>query len=129
MVEERAFMRDLPDDGTVLTRFARDGDEAPFQELLSRHGQMVFQVCFRVLGNSADAEDAAQAVFLTLAQRANDFSLQHSASLGGWLHTLAWRVAMRLRTATSVRRKHEQGARAVNKPDTNGDGATDINWK
>src|ERR1043165_7187233 len=115
--EGNARMGNTTHDGELLMRFARAGDEAPFQELLNRHGQMVFQVCFRVLSNTADAEDAAQAVFLTLAQRARDFALQHSVSLSGWLHTLAWRVAMRLRTAADARRKHEREAGTVNSVD------------
>ncbi|MDB6097632.1 MAG: sigE 47 [Gammaproteobacteria bacterium] len=119
----------LPDDGELLTRFALAGDEEPFQELLRRHGQMVFQSCWRVLGNSADAEDAAQAVFLTLAQRANDYSLQRSVSLGGWLHTLAWRVAMRLRDAARARHKHEEEARAVNSSVKNINADEDFNWE
>src|SRR5436190_22256962 len=122
-------MSNLPHDGELLTRFAHAGEEAPFQELLNRHGQMVFQVCIRVLGNSADAEDAAQAVFLTLAQRARDFALQHSVSLGGWLHTLAWRVATRLRAAADARRKHELEASAVNAREKDVSTAEEFDWE
>ena len=66
-------MGKLVTDGELLKRFTRagrggpGGDEASFQKLLNRHARMVFQVCFRVLGNTADAEDAAQAVYSKLA--------------------------------------------------------------
>lgn len=120
---------EFPGDGELLARFARAGDEAPFQELLRRHGQMVFQACVRVLGNDADAEDATQAVFLTLAQKAKDFSLQRSVSLGGWLHTVAWRIATRLQTAASVRRIHEREASAMGPSSANTSAADDLKWQ
>jgi DNA-directed RNA polymerase specialized sigma24 family protein len=41
-----------------------------FSALLTRHGAMVLGTCRRVTGNNTDAEDAAQAVFITLASKA-----------------------------------------------------------
>jgi hypothetical protein len=35
----------------LLERFAREGDEAAFEELLQRHGGMVLRVARRVLGD------------------------------------------------------------------------------
>ena len=45
--------------------------EAAFEELMIRHGPMVFGICNSVLSDAHDAQDAFQAVFLVLANRAS----------------------------------------------------------
>jgi RNA polymerase sigma-70 factor, ECF subfamily len=47
--------------------------EAAFSELLARYERRVYAVCYRQLGNHADAEDAAQDTFVHLARRAHQF--------------------------------------------------------
>ena len=95
-------------DGELLSEFAATGKEAPFEELVGRHERLVFGVCYRVLGQTHDAEDAAQAVFLTLAHKAR--ALRGRASVAGWLYNVAWHVAMRAREAAAVQQRHEQEA-------------------
>ncbi|MCE9552592.1 MAG: RNA polymerase sigma factor [Planctomycetes bacterium] len=78
---------------------------------------MVLSVCRSVLGNTSDADDAAQAVFLTLAQKAHRASVQ--AHLVGWLHRVAWYVAARAAEARATRRRHEQEAARM-RPESGG---------
>ena len=92
-------------DGELLAEFVATGQEAPFAELVRRHNGLVLGVCLRVLRHMHDAEDAAQAVFLTLAVKAS--SLQNRTSVAGWLHHVAWHVGQRAREAAGVRKKHE----------------------
>jgi RNA polymerase sigma factor (sigma-70 family) len=102
-------------DGDLLARFVRDRDEAAFAALVHRHGPMVYGVCRRLLGNSADADDAFQVVFLVLVNRAD--ALAQRPALGGWLHEVAVRVAKKARTAFGRLRKHERrAARARTEP-------------
>ena len=61
-------------DRELLERFAHrrdDAAEAAFETLLTRHGAMVLTVCRQVLGDSHAAEDAFQATFLVVVQRAD----------------------------------------------------------
>jgi RNA polymerase sigma factor (sigma-70 family) len=78
-------------DTELLRRFARQRDAAAFTELLERHAPLVWSMCRRILPGEADCEDAFQAVFLALVRQAA--SLDASRPLGGWLHTVAVRVA------------------------------------
>ncbi len=102
-------------DADLLTTFSGGGAtlerEAAFAELLRRHGPMVLATCRRILGPGADAEDAAQAVFLVLADKAK--TLTDHPTLGGWLHRTARHVAARQRDAGRVRRRHEEASAMI----------------
>jgi RNA polymerase sigma factor (sigma-70 family) len=88
-------------DAQLLERYAFARDETAFELLARRHGQMVLGVCRRVLGDAHDAEDAFQATFLVLARKAASAARYRSA--GGWLYTVAYRVALRARARRAVR--------------------------
>ncbi len=95
-------------DGQLLERFVSGGGEpaeAAFQALVDRHGPMVLRVCRRVLGDPHDAEDAFQATFLILVQKAG--AVRKSESVASWLHGVALRVASDARASAMRRRKHE----------------------
>ncbi len=98
-------------DGQLLEQFARGrGDaaaaEAAFTVLVERHGPMVLGVCRAVLGNRHDAEDACQATFLVLAQRAG--LIRRRDSVASWLYGVARRVALRARRQAARRREQER---------------------
>jgi DNA-directed RNA polymerase specialized sigma24 family protein len=81
-------LRELPDQ-ELLGRFSSGRDEAAFSALLRRHGSMVLDVCRNILGNEQDAEDAFQATFLVLAQKAG--AIRKKSSVGSWLYGVAYR--------------------------------------
>jgi RNA polymerase sigma factor (sigma-70 family) len=83
---------------------------------------MVLDVCRGVLGNEANAEDAFQATFLILARKAA--SIRKAASVGSWLHSVAYRTALESRAQEATRKKREARAPAhhVSEPD-------DLTWR
>jgi RNA polymerase sigma factor (sigma-70 family) len=67
---------------------------------------MVLRVCYQVLGDTHDAQDAFQATFLILARKAR--SVRNYDSLASWLYGVADRVAKRARAEAARRRAHER---------------------
>src|SRR5262245_62426386 len=94
-------------DGHLLERFCRAGEAAAFEALVRRHGPMVLGVCRRVLRDGHAAEDAFQATFLILLRRARGLDCP---SLGSWLYTVAYHVALRARAGEARRRRTERAA-------------------
>lgn len=82
-------------DAELLRDFVLHKSEAAFTQLVQRHGGLVQGVCLRTLGHTQDAEDAFQATFLVLAQKAGQ--LHTGTGLGPWLYGVARRVALKAR--------------------------------
>jgi RNA polymerase sigma factor (sigma-70 family) len=100
----------MKSDEQLLGEFAATRNDQAFAEIVRRHGGLVLGVCRRMLGE-ADAEDAAQAVLLTLARKAA--TVRSAAQLAGWLHHVAWQVCLDVRKSAQRRRRYEQEARAM----------------
>ena len=96
-------------DDQLLDRFLATRDGAAFEALMARHGPIVLRICRGVLRNPSDAEDAFQATFLVLVKKAR--TLRGRANLGGWLHLVAYRVAIQANAAAARRRAGEEGGR------------------
>lgn len=85
-------------DSELLMRFARHNDQAAFTTLVEKHGRLVWAVCWQVLREHHEIEDAFQSTFFILAKRAR--SIRSSDSLCGWLYRVAYRTALRARMAS-----------------------------
>src|SRR5580700_6439754 len=88
-------------DAQMLAQFATVRDEAAFAAIVRRHGALVRGVCRRWLHNPADIDDAFQATFIVLAQRAA--TVERPERLSAWLHSVAARTARHLRLQNARR--------------------------
>jgi RNA polymerase sigma-70 factor (ECF subfamily) len=68
-----------------------EGDRAAFGELMGRHERRVYGLCFRMLGNRQDAEDATQEAFIAALRRAGAF--RREAAFSTWLYRIAVNAA------------------------------------
>jgi RNA polymerase sigma factor (sigma-70 family) len=98
-------------DGQLLEQYLVAENQAAFAALVKRHGPMVHAVCRRVLGNAHDADDAFQAVFIVLMRKAR--TIMSCESLGGWLHGVAYRTALKARSSAVRRLFMEKRAAAT----------------
>ena len=96
-----------------LTGGKLDGQDA-FRALVERHGPMVLGVCRYVLNQDQDAEDAFQATFLQLSRKGA--SIRNRRVLAGWLHEIAYRIALRSRASAVRRRTLERQGMAMVPP-------------
>lgn len=90
-----AVRYELRSDAELLARFLDQRDEQAFETLLLRHRGGVRAACRGWLRAEADIDDATQATFLVLVQRAG--SIRNREALGPWLHRVAVNVSRRLR--------------------------------
>ncbi len=90
-------------DADLLGRFIDRRDEAAFAALVRRHGPMVYGVCRRILPTTQDAEDAFQATFLVLVEKAREIIPR--GAVGNWLYGVARRAALLARRAIARRRE------------------------
>jgi RNA polymerase sigma factor (sigma-70 family) len=104
---ESPFAADVSD-GVLLERFLGLRDAEAFATLVRRHGAMVLGVCRRVLHSAHDADDAFQATFLVLIEKAR--SIARREALGSWLYGVAYRVALKARADVRRRQQVENAA-------------------
>ncbi len=71
----------MPDD--VLVARVCEGDTESFAILAERYKRPVYNLAYRMLGNAADAEDAAQETFVRAYTRLHSY--QPGARFGSWL--------------------------------------------
>lgn len=98
-----------PTDEQLLAEAAREDSDGPaFVELVARHQQRVWSICFRLLNNEHDAADAAQEVFVRVfVQRAR---FAGNSAFSTWLHGIAVRTCLSLRRSRGRRQRYEQAA-------------------
>lgn len=87
-----------PSDGELLQQFVAERDADAFAALVRRHGAMVLAVSRGVLAHQQDAEDVFQAAFFVLARKAG--VIRKHESLASWLHGVAYRLALKMRSRT-----------------------------
>jgi RNA polymerase sigma factor (sigma-70 family) len=110
-----------PTDGQLLGWFIERRDPAAFETLVRRHGPMVLGVCRRVLGDVHNAEDAFQASFLVLVQKAN--TVVPREAVANWLYGVAHRTALGARAKAIRRQARERQVKDMPHPLTKAEAA------
>jgi len=75
-------------DDSALAKRLRERDPSVMGDLYDRYGRLVYSLIFRVVRNSAAAEDLVQETFLRVWNRAQSFD-QERGVLGPWILTVA----------------------------------------
>jgi RNA polymerase sigma factor (sigma-70 family) len=75
-----------------LMELYREGSRDAFEELFSRHHRRMIQFCYRMTGDRARAEEAAQEAFLRIARAA--FTYRPTAKFTTWMFTIARRTTL-----------------------------------
>ena len=71
----------------LLVEQTRRGDVNAFGGLVQRYQSSVFSVCYRLLGDSAEAEDLAQEAFLRAFRRLGSYDVERP--FGPWMRRVA----------------------------------------
>jgi len=113
----------MPDasDMELAGQFVCQHSEAAFAELVRRHLNLVYSVALRFTGNPEDAQDVAQAVFITLAKKAA--GLRDRAVLSSWLYETTRLTAagyLRTRSRRQVREQEAYMQSTLNESDAAG---------
>src|SRR5580692_730662 len=99
---------ELSDEQLAATA-AREGSDGPaFVALVERFRQRVWQICFRLMSNEHDANDAAQEVFVRLFL--NRAKFEGRSKYSTWVHGIAVRTCLTMRRGRGRRQKHENPA-------------------
>ena len=111
------------DDAQLLRRYARQGAEEAFAELVRRHLGLVYGSALRrVNGNAALAEEVAQEVFAGAAKESERLAgkVEGGVSLAGWLYVTTRNAAANVVRAERRRVRREQEAFAISERGTSG---------
>lgn len=99
-----------PDDSALWQR-VRVGDANAFGQIFERHGNAIYNYCFRRVGNWAAAEDLLSVVFLECWRR-RDAEIP-AGKLLAWLYGIATNVA---RNQHRSERRHAAALRRIPEP-------------
>lgn len=80
-----------PDD-RELVQTIREGSSDAFEQLVRRKTSKVYALCYRVIGNSEDAKDIAQLVFIKLWENLEKYDSQFAFDT--WLYRMVTNVAI-----------------------------------
>jgi len=97
-----------------LMELYRKGSRDAFEEIFARHHRKVIHFAYRMTGDHARAEEAAQEIFLRVARAA--FTYQPTAKFTTWLYTIARRT-----TLNFLRDEKEEGEKVPIPPGEEGE--------
>jgi RNA polymerase sigma-70 factor (ECF subfamily) len=88
-----------------LVRAFQGGNPMAFDELVRRHQDRVFNLCYRMVGTYEDADDCAQETFVRVYRSLNRFGFRSAFST--WLYRIAVNTCKNRLASKSYRRNRE----------------------
>src|SRR6267142_1102961 len=101
-------------DINLLDAYAKNRSEEAFRELVTRHVDFAYSAAMRQLRNPHLAEEATQAAFIALADKAG--RLQGRTVIAGWLYRAVHFAALNLQRGEARRKHWEKEAATMNNP-------------
>jgi RNA polymerase sigma-70 factor (ECF subfamily) len=93
-------------DEQLAAEVARESSDGPaFGALLGRFRQRVWRICYRLMGNEQDTNDAAQEVFVRLFLHRDRFAGR--SKYATWVHGIAVRTCLAMRRGRGRRQRRE----------------------
>ncbi|MBW3561656.1 MAG: sigma-70 family RNA polymerase sigma factor [Actinobacteria bacterium] len=74
-------------DEELLEAYVSSGGQEAFHELVLRYERRVYAICYRYFGDHADAQDATQDTFLSVARKGGTF--RGGSKLSTWIYRIA----------------------------------------
>ena len=99
---------ELTDEQLAAVAAREDSDGPAFLELLARHQQRVWRICWRLMGSQEDTNDAAQEVCVRMFLHRAKFAGRSRYST--WVHGIAARTCLAIRRGRSRRQRREKAA-------------------
>ena len=91
-------------DDLALAERCRQGELGAFEELYRAHSGRLYSVALRMVGNTADAEDLLQEIFLSAHRKLESF--RGESTLGTWLYRLAVNLCLDYLRSRTGRASH-----------------------
>ncbi len=91
----------------VLVERLKSGDEEAYESLIARFQQPIYNLCYRLINDPADAADVVQEVFLKVFRSIDHFRGQ--STLKTWIYRIAVNEAYNQRRWFSRHRRQEVG--------------------
>ncbi len=91
-----------PDTEAADIAAASAGDRRAFERLYRLHGQRIFALCLRMIGDRTTAEELVQDVFVRAWQKLESF--RGDAAFGTWLHRVAVNIVLSRRKRDGIQR-------------------------
>jgi len=101
----RSETSDLPEAEAI--QLAQQGNAVAFECIYRLHIRRAYNLCLRMVGNSTEAEDLTQDIFLQVFRKIHTFRWE--AAFSTWLHRLAINIVlMRMRKKTHTQASLEE---------------------
>jgi RNA polymerase sigma-70 factor (ECF subfamily) len=92
-----------PKEDALLIRDFCEGDKAAFDNLVLKHKDRLFSLCYRLLGDYEEANDSAQETFIKVYRSLKKFRLESAFST--WLYRIAVNTCKNKLKSSAFRQK------------------------